>query len=53
VNNGDAAGCVDRRFNRSRHDAERMVTAFAARLRDAVDPDVVRADLTGVVHTAL
>jgi hypothetical protein len=44
---------VDRRFNRARYDAEQMVTAFAARLQDAVDPDAVRADLTGVVHTAL
>jgi len=44
---------VDRRFNRARYDAEGMVTAFAARLQDAVDPDAVRADLTGVVHHAL
>jgi hypothetical protein len=44
---------VDRRFNRARYDAEQMVTAFAARLQDAVDPDAVRADLTRVVHTAL
>jgi hypothetical protein len=44
---------VDRRFNRARYNAEQMVTAFAARLQDAVDPDAVRADLTGVVHTAL
>jgi hypothetical protein len=44
---------VDRRFNRARYDAERMVTAFAARLQDAVDPDAVRADLVGVVHAAL
>jgi hypothetical protein len=44
---------VDRRFNRARYDAERMVTSFAARLQDAVDPDAVRVDLTGVVHTAL
>jgi hypothetical protein len=44
---------VDRRFNRARYDAERMVTAFAARLQDAVDTDAVRADLTGLVHTAL
>jgi hypothetical protein len=44
---------VDRRFNRARYDAERMVTAFAGRLQDAVDPDAVRADLTGVVHIAL
>jgi hypothetical protein len=44
---------VDRRFNRARYDAERMLRAFAARLQDAVDPDAVRADLTGVVHIAL
>jgi hypothetical protein len=44
---------VDRRFNRARYDAEWMVTAFAARLQDAVDTDAVRTDLTGVVHTAL
>ncbi len=44
---------VDRRFNRARYDAERMVTAFAARLQDAVDPDAVRADLAGVIQTAL
>jgi len=44
---------VDRRFNRARYDAEHTVTAFAARLQDAVDPDVVRADLAGVVQVAL
>jgi hypothetical protein len=30
-----------------------MVTSFAARLQDAVDTDAVRADLTGLVGTAL
>ena len=44
---------VDRRFNRARYDADRTVTAFAARLQDAVDPDAVRADLTGVIQSAL
>jgi hypothetical protein len=44
---------VDRRFNRARYDAERMVKAFAARLQDAVDTDAVGTDLTGLVHTAL
>jgi len=44
---------VDRRFNRARYDAERMVNEFAARLQDAVDPDLVRADLAGVVQAAL
>ena len=44
---------VDRRFNRARYDAELTVAAFAARLKDAVDLDAVRDDLTGVVHQAL
>ncbi len=44
---------VDRRFNRARYDAEQMAAAFAARLQDAVDPDAVRADLTGVIQAAL
>ena len=44
---------VDRRFNRARYDADQMVAAFAARLKDAVDLDSVRDDLTGVVHQAL
>ena len=44
---------VDRRFNRARYNAERTVTAFAARLQDTVDPDAVRADLAGVVHAAV
>ena len=44
---------VDRRFNRARYDAERTVRAFAARLQDAVDPDVVRTDLAGVVQVTL
>jgi hypothetical protein len=44
---------VDRRFNRARYDADRTVTAFAGRLKDAVDPDAVRADLLGVVQRSL
>ena len=44
---------VDRRFNRARYDTERMVAAFAARLKDTVDLDSVRDDLAGVVHQAL
>jgi hypothetical protein len=44
---------VDRRFNRARYDADQTVTAFAARLQDAVDLDAVQADLAGVVHQVL
>ncbi len=44
---------VDRRFNRARYDSDKTVAAFAARLKDAVDLDAVRADLLGVVHQAL
>jgi hypothetical protein len=44
---------VDRRFNRARYDAEQTVAEFAVRLKDAVDLDSVRADLTTVVHGAL
>jgi hypothetical protein len=44
---------VDRRFNRTRYDADRMVAAFAARLQDAVDLDSARDDLATVVRQAL
>jgi hypothetical protein len=44
---------VDRRFNRARYDADRMVAEFAARLKDAVDLDSVRADLAGVISQTL
>ena len=44
---------VDRRFNRARYDADQTVTAFAARLKDAVDLDSVRHDLAAVVENAL
>ena len=44
---------VDRRFNRARYDAEATVSAFAARLKDAVDLDTVRGDLASVVQAAL
>ncbi len=43
---------VDRRFDRSRYDAERTVTAFAERLRDGVDLDQLGSEVrTTVVQT--
>jgi hypothetical protein len=44
---------VDRRFNRARYDTDRLVAAFAVRLKDAVDQDAIQADLAGVVQQAL
>jgi hypothetical protein len=44
---------VDRRFNRARYDAEATVAAFSARLRDAVEIDVIRADLLDAVNHAV
>ncbi len=43
---------VDRRFNRSRYDAEATVAAFASRLRAQVELDSVRADLLATVAGA-
>ena len=40
---------ADRRFNRSRYDAERTVAAFAARLRDAADPGALRGELAAAI----
>jgi hypothetical protein len=43
---------ADRRFNRARYNAEAVVAAFTARLRQTVDLDALRSDLVGVVHEA-
>jgi hypothetical protein len=44
---------VDRRFNRTRYDADQTIAAFAAGLKDAVDLDAVRDGLAGVVQRSL
>jgi hypothetical protein len=44
---------VDRRFNRTRYNAEATVAAFTARLRDAVEIDAIRADLLEAVNRAV
>ena len=43
---------VDRRFNRARYDAEAIVAAYAARLRETIDLDTMRGDLADVVREA-
>ena len=44
---------VDRRFNRTRYDADWIVAAFASRLKDEVDLNSIRDDLAGAVQHAL
>jgi len=40
---------VDRRFNRARYDAERILADFAGRLRDEVDLAALEAEITATV----
>jgi len=44
---------VDRRFNRSGYNADAMIGAFSARLREAVDLDTVGSDLLDAVGRAV
>ena len=44
---------VDRRFNRRRHDAARIIEGFANRLRDQVDLDALHGELLTVVDQTM
>ena len=44
---------VDRRFNRRRHDAGRVIDVFAARLRDQVDLDALNIELLAVIDQTM
>ena len=44
---------VDRRFNRRRHDATRIIDGFGTRLRDQLDLDTLTAELLGVVEDTM
>ena len=44
---------VDRRFNRRRHDATRIIEGFGTRLRDQVDLDTLTAELLAVVDQTM
>jgi hypothetical protein len=46
-------GAVDRRFNRRRHDAARIIEGFGARLRDQVDLDTLTTELLAVVEETM
>jgi hypothetical protein len=44
---------VDRRFNRRRHDAGRIIEAFGIRLREQVDLDALHGELLSVIHQTM
>jgi hypothetical protein len=46
-------GFIDRRFYRSRFDAQRTLESFSSRLREDVDLDHLSADLLGVVRDTM
>ncbi len=46
-------GFIDRRFYRAKYDSARALNAFASRLRDEIEVDVVSSDVLGVVNSTL
>jgi hypothetical protein len=50
---GRVQSLVDQRFDRARYDGQRLVDAFAGRLRDEVDITTVTADLDATVRAAV
>ncbi len=50
---GRVQSFIDRRFYRTRYDAERTIAEFGARLRQEVDLDDLRADLIAVVDQTM
>jgi hypothetical protein len=44
---------VDRRFDRTRYDAEQTVIAFSDRLRNETDMEAVMRDLAGTARSAV
>jgi hypothetical protein len=44
---------VDRRFDRSRYDAMRLLDAFAERMSDEVSLDALRTDLLGSIQETM
>jgi hypothetical protein len=46
-------GVMDRRFNRSRFDAERVVEAFTTRMSAMTSPEALSSDIAGTVEATL